>query len=357
MRQGPRPSNRKGPRNMSYKRLRVVCVCSAAALLLGGAVVATRLARASTFQKITVAVGTNVAAAVSPADGHIVMDLHGVLWSLPKTGGAAQRLTDDFLEPARPDFSPDGRLVAFEAYKGGTFHIWVMNADGGGARQLNTGHGDDREPRFSPDGSKIAFASDRAFNGTYDIWVVDLAGNLTQWTNTTGTATPPNDEFEPTWSHDGSEIAYVLGTGIWSKGATGAPHRIAADTGEAVHSPAYSPSGNQIAWVQAANNKSRLVVRNLTSGTTTEYTTPRNDVFPFYPQWLSETSVLHTADGQIQTTDLTTGKTSQAMAFSAAFDVNRPRFDRKKFDFDSRKKQQAKGIVGPALSPDGTRVA
>jgi len=338
---------------MSSKRLRVVCVCSAAALLLGGTVVATRLARASTFQKITVTVGTNVAAAVSPADGHIVMDLQGVLWSLPKTGGAAQRLTEDFLEPARPDFSPDGRSVAFQAYKGGTFHIWVMNQDGTGVRQLTSGHGDDREPRFSPDGTKIAFSSDRAFNGTYDIWVVDLAGNLTQWTNTATI-----DEFEPTWTRDHpAQLAYVIGTGI-VKSAAGAPAtQVVAPTGQTVHSPAYSPSGSQIAWVQAASNKSRLVVRNLSSGSTTEYTTPRNDVFPFYPQWLSETSVLHTADGQIQTTDLTTGKTSQAMAFSAAFDVNRPRFDRKKFDFDSRKKQQAKGIVGPALSPDGTRVA
>src|SRR5712671_7144866 len=249
MLQGPPPSNRKGPRNMSSKRLRVVCVCSAAALLLGGTVVATRLARASTFQKITITVGTNVAAAVSPADGHIAMDLQGVLWSLPRAGGTAQRLTEDFLEPARPDFSPDGKLVAFQAYKGGTFHIWVMNADGSGARQLTSGHGDDREPRFSPDGTKIAFSSDRAFNGTYEIFVTDLSGNLQQWTNTPATSSATIDEFEPTWSRDGMEIAYVIGTGVWSKSAAGAPHQIVANTNQTVHSPAYSPSGNQIAWM------------------------------------------------------------------------------------------------------------
>ncbi|HKC60820.1 MAG TPA: amidohydrolase family protein [Myxococcales bacterium] len=330
---------------------------SAAALLLAGVAVATRLARASTFQTITVTAGTDLAAAVSPADGHIVMDLQGVLWSLPKSGGATQRLTEDFLEPARPDFSPDGKLVAFQAYKGGTFHIWVMNADGSGARQLTSGHGDDREPRFSPDGTKIAFSSDRAFNGTYEIFVTDLSGNLQQWTNTPATSSATIDEFEPTWSRDGMEIAYVIGTGVWSKSAAGAPHQIVANTNQTVHSPAYSPSGNQIAWMQSASNKSRLVVRNLTTGATTEYTTPRNDVFPFYPQWLSEGAVLYTADGQIQTTDLSTGQTAQALSFSASFNANRPSYDRKKFDFDSRKKQQAVGIVGPALSPDGTRVA
>src|SRR6266571_6275019 len=351
MGQGPRPLQPKGTAKMTSKRVRIVCVSSAAALLLGGAIAATRFARASTFQKITITVGTNVAAAVSPADGHIAMDLQGVLWSLPRAGGTAQRLTDDFLEPARPDFSPDGKLVAFQAYKGGTFHIWVMNADGSGVRPLTTGHGDDREPRFSPDGKKIAFSSDRAFNGTYDIWTVDLSGNLSQWTSTAAT-----EEFEPTWTPDGSQLAYAVGTGIVKSSSGGAPIQVVANTNQTVHSPAYSPSGNQIAWVQAASNKSRLEVRNLTAGVTTEYTTPRNDVFPFYPQWLSESSVLYTGDGQILTTDLGTRATAQT-AFRATFDVNRPAYDRKKFDFDSRKKQQAKGIVGPALSPDGTRVA
>src|SRR6266849_1876911 len=308
MGQGPRPLQPKGIAKMSSKRVRIVCVSSAAALLLGGAIAATHLARASTFQKITITAGTNVAAAVSPADGHIAMDLQGVLWSLPR-------------------------------------------ADGSGVRPLTTGHGDDREPRFSPDGKKIAFSSDRAFNGAYDIWTVDLSGNLSQWTSTAAT-----DEFEPTWTPDGSQLAYVVGTGIVKSSSGGAPLQVVANTNQTVHSPAYSPSGNQIAWVQAASNKSRLEVRNLTTGVTTEYTTPRNDVFPFYPQWLSESSVLYTGDGQILTTDLGTRATAQT-AFRATFDVNRPSYDRKKFDFDSRKKQQAKGIVGPALSPDGTRVA
>ena len=80
------------------------------------------------------------------------MDLQGMLWSLPFQGGTARPLTDPLLEPARPDYSPKGGLVAFQAYKGGTFHIWTMHPDGTGLHQLTEGHGDDREPRFSPDG-------------------------------------------------------------------------------------------------------------------------------------------------------------------------------------------------------------
>src|SRR5271169_6808284 len=99
---------------------------------------------------VTVSEGTNVNVTLSPDKKTIVMDLQEALWSLPVGGGAAKRLTDPFLEPARPDWSPKGDLIAFQSFKSGTFHIGVMKPDGSGVRQLTDGHGDDREPRFSP---------------------------------------------------------------------------------------------------------------------------------------------------------------------------------------------------------------
>src|SRR5580700_7708707 len=159
-------------------------------------------------KSVTVTEGTNVNLTLSPDHKTIILDLQETLWSLPISGGVAKRLTDPFLEPARPDWSPKGDLVAFQSFKGGTFHIWLMKPDGTGVRQLTEGHADDREPRFSPDGKKVAFSSDRAFKANYDIWVADVdTGKLAQWTST------PADEFEPAWSPDGTEIAYISGTG------------------------------------------------------------------------------------------------------------------------------------------------
>lgn len=341
---------------MTSRQRNLLLGCTLASLFAVAVLVRPHAAKALTFQNVTIDRATNLAAAISLADRHLVIDAHGAFFSLPAAGGVGTRLTEDFLEPARPDFSPDGKLLAFEAYQGGTFHIWVMNPDGSGVRQLTTGHGDDREPRFSPDGTRIAFASDRGFNGTYDIWVTDLSGDLTRWTSTTGTGTATIDEFEPTWSRDGAEIAYLIGTGIWQKSQSGIARQIVANTGQTVHSPAYSPNGSQLAWVQAASNKSRLVVMNVATGGRVEYTTPRNDVFPFYPQWLSEDSVLYTGDGKILTTTLSTRATVET-PFQLTFQLDRPKYDRKQFDFDSHKARNAKGLVGPALSPDGTRVA
>jgi Tol biopolymer transport system component len=298
---------------------------------------------------VTVNEGTNISATVSPDQKTIVMDLQGTLWSMPFNGGNAKQLTDPLLEPTRPDFSPKGDAVAFQAYKGGTFHIWIMKPDGSGVRQLTTGHGDDRDPRFSPDATKIAFSSDRAFKGNYDIWVVDVAsGNLTQWTSS------PADEYEPAWSPDGSEIAFVSGTGangttIQAAKADGAARTLqTAPTGAHFNSPSWSPTGNKIAYIQFAAGKSRLMVSGEQIGT-------GEDAFPFFPDWLPGNRLLYTGEGKIHIATLDGGRI-QDVPFQATFSLNRPPYQHKKFDLDSDASKQILGIVSPALSPDAKRI-
>ncbi len=311
--------------------------------------------------RTTVAIteATNAAATVSPDHRTIIMDVQGVLWSFDFSGGSGTQLTDALQEAARPDFSPLGDLVAFQSYAGGTFHIWVMRPEGTGLRQITTGHGDDREPRFSPDGTRIAFASDRAFNGSYDIWVVELAsGALTQWTNTGGVTTPPApasvDEFEPTWSPDGTKIAFVVGSGangttIQARDAAGTQTVLAtAAPGTRVNAPSYSPDGARVAYLQFGNNKSNLMVDQVKVAAT-------DDAFPFFPQWLSNDQLLYTADGKIRTTVVSTGATGE-IPFEVKITLNRPPYRHKRFDFNSNDEKQVLGIVGPALSPDGKRV-
>jgi Tol biopolymer transport system component len=299
---------------------------------------------------IKVTEATNVAATISPDHKTIIMDVQGVLWSMPSTGGRAKPLTPWALEPARPDWSPRGDAVAFEAYAGGTFHIWTMKPDGTGARQLTFGHGDDREPRWSPDGAKIAFSSDRAFHGSYDIWVVDVAtGNLTAITMSA------LEEFEPTWSPDGARLAFVSGPSagrmqIESVDISGRDRKVQIDApmGARLDSPAWSPDGAKIAYTLIQNNQSHLVVSGQRVGES-------NDVFPFYPQWLSATQLLYTADGKVQTIDTATGEAKQ-IPFRTQFTVARPAYARKKIDFDSAEARPVKGIASPALSPDGKRI-
>jgi Tol biopolymer transport system component len=301
-------------------------------------------------RSVTVTEGTNVNLALSPDRKTIVMDLQEALWSLPVGGGVARRLTDPFLEPARPDWSPTGNLIAFQSFKTGTFHIWVMKPDGSGVRQLTEGHADDRDPCFSPDGKKVAFSSDRAFKGNYDIWVADVeTGKLTQWTSTSA------DEFEPTWSPDGTEIAYVSGTGsigtsiqISKEGGTG--RAIAsAPQGAHLNSPSWAPNGTKVAYTQFQGRKTRLMI----SGESTPVG-KAEDVFPFPARWLSEKQLLYTGDGKILLSTLS-GET-KTVPFQAKFTFSRPAYKHRVLNFDSTEPRPVKGIINPALSPDGKRI-
>ncbi len=329
-----------------------------------------KTASESVVKSVAVTEGTNMSATVSPDHKVILFDLQETLWSMPITGGTAKRLTDPMLEPALPDWSPKGNLIAFQGYKGGTFHIWLMKPDGTGVRQLTGGHGDDREPRISPDGSKVAFSSDRALKGRYDIWVADIAtGNLTEKTS------GPEEDYEPAWSPDGTTIAFVSGMGI-ARGHGASVSGVTIKTvdkvgkiaevfsipkappdpgaepmatgGKHIDSPVWSPDGKSIAYTLFSNGKSELMIGEKRVGSA-------EDVFPFHASWLPGGKVLYTGDGKILITDLETNQ-SDAVPFSATFDINRPGYKHRIYDFDSTATKQVKGIMHPALSPDGRQI-
>lgn len=91
----------------------------------------------------------------------------------------------------------------------GNTHIFVIPADGGTPRQLTDGDFDHEGPlSWSPDGERIAFSANRSEDYEYeplesDVWTVAVAdGALTRLTDRTG------PDVAPTYSPDGSMIAY-----------------------------------------------------------------------------------------------------------------------------------------------------
>ncbi len=337
--------------------LRKVLICAGIALLLpASSTFGQPVAPAVTTKWIRVHEGTDFSVTVSPNHQTIIMDLQGLLWSLPLGGGQARQLTDALTEASHPSWSPNGDLVAFQSYAGGTFHIWTMRPDGSALHQITSGHGDDREPCFSPQGTKIAFSSDRAFKGSYDIWTVDLAsGVLKQWTSSEA------DEFEPAWSPSGSEIAFVTGTGIMGRtieavttdGKQRAVATLAGHEGR-LESPSYSPDGKSIAYIQFSGsglfmNSAHLMVSGL-------QVSEEDDAFPFPAAWLSPDQLVYTANGHLLKVDLKT-KAETQIPFEAAIKSIRPQYAHKRYSFDPVTAHQVKGIYAPALSPDGRQVA
>jgi Tol biopolymer transport system component/imidazolonepropionase-like amidohydrolase len=346
-------------------RTAVIPILTVAALGAGaGATVATRQSGGQNPQprmtNITVTEGTNMAVAASPNGRAVIIDLLGSLWTVPAQGGAARKITEDLLEARRPAFSPKGDEIAFEGYLDDGWDIWRVGADGSGARRLTWGPFDDREPQWSHDGTRITFSSDRTAN--YDIWILDTrTGDLRQLT------TNSEQDSQPAWSPDDREIAFVSsraapGASAPSRDPNAPPHstfwainvetkeeRFMGSVAGRVSAPAWTPDGSQLVYSVVAGGSSRLESggKQLATG---------EDIFPFPIQWVSPTEFLYTADGKIKRRALTS-TASSTVEFTATLPVMRAQYTRMRRSFDGSEPHSAKGIIKPAISPDGKQIA
>lgn len=69
-----------------------------------------------------------------------------------------------------PDWSPDGRLIAYQERLGGRFQIRTIRASGGTPKQL-TSEGDNEQPSWAPDARHLVFTSTRT--GVRQLWIMD----------------------------------------------------------------------------------------------------------------------------------------------------------------------------------------
>jgi tricorn protease len=98
-----------------------------------------------------------------PALSHtyIVFSYAGDLWSVPREGGDATRLTTGAGVETDPVFSPDGSQIAFTGEYDGNVDVFVMPAAGGVPKRLTYHPGADTAIAWHPDGKHILFNSGR----------------------------------------------------------------------------------------------------------------------------------------------------------------------------------------------------
>jgi Tol biopolymer transport system component len=207
-------------------------------------------------------------------------------------GSDVRRLTSDAARDRTPAWSVTGK-IAFESTRDGNREIYVMDEDGSEQRRLTADSHEDFDPAWSPDGLKIAFASDRS--GNLDIYVMDDdGGNLRAVTN------DPSAEFGPSWSPDGTRIVFhgrrlpphvnnlyvvELATGAVERLKMGEPGYAYDATDEY---PTWAPDGAHIAFMSTRQTNDdgeaeyRLFILDVGSGGVTgPVSVAEDDVEPF----------------------------------------------------------------------------
>src|SRR5678815_412937 len=79
------------------------------------------------------------------------------VWVVPVSGGKPRQYTRGDKSSSAPEWSPDGRLLAFltDREKDGERQVWMMPADGGEAWAVTAHKGGITGFRFSPDGKQL----------------------------------------------------------------------------------------------------------------------------------------------------------------------------------------------------------
>src|SRR3954453_20257736 len=134
---------------------------------------------------------------------HIVFSYADDLWTVPRGGGDAVRLTSGPGIETEPHFSPDGSQIAFTGQYEGNFDVYVVAAGGGIPKRLTWHPDPDRVVGWTNDGKRVLFASTRSSDtGMPKLYAVAVTGGPAE-------ELPLNRAGYGTYSPSGTELAYV----------------------------------------------------------------------------------------------------------------------------------------------------
>ncbi len=153
--------------------------------------------------------------------------------------------------PTPTELPPIPCIITFDSDRDSDLEIYRMDPNGKNQVNLTNNPADDWDPVWSPDGAEIAFVSNRE-NGQESgqfIYVMNADGSDARQLNTESASNQPD------WSHDGSTITYTNNDDIYIMRSDGSGQAAnLTNSPEKDSRPTWSPDGQKIAWLTGTDN-------------------------------------------------------------------------------------------------------
>ena len=164
-----------------------------------------------------------------------------------------------------PAWSPDGRQLAYVSFEAGKAVVMVQDVGTGERRSVATFKGSNSAPAWAPDGRRLAVTLSR--DGPAQLYLLDLDGNALR-----RLVTSTSIDTEAAFAPDGQSLYFVSDRGggpqIYRVAVTGggsasassaAPDRVTF-SGSYNISPAISPDGRLLAYINRGNGFRLMVM-------------------------------------------------------------------------------------------------
>ena len=165
------------------------------------------------------------APAWAPDGQTIAIAMHGSIWRVDPTTGAAVELTYDSSYHSSPAWSPDGKWLVYTAdYDTERIQLEALNVETGESHALTADDQVYADPVFSPDGARLAYVSTKP-SGNFNVFVRAIRNG--QWAGDEIAVTSDNRyprnrlyfgewdmHIEPAWTRDGKNLLLLSNRGI-----------------------------------------------------------------------------------------------------------------------------------------------
>jgi serine/threonine protein kinase/WD40 repeat protein len=256
---------------------------------------------------------------------------------VPPGGGAVKQVL-----PALPatgtvtlfDWWTDNRraVVSLPDSLGGNRHLWIADTVSGAARQITAGHTNETAPAVAPGGSRIAYATEEV---DFDLTLIAPDGRSRRTMLSTA-----RNEFDPAWSPSGDQFAFVTDRSgsleIWTRSRDGVWERpivTAKDFGDSrtdtLASLAFSPDGRTLAYQRGSEGTWDVWLSPISGGAPVRITNTTGAIRPWRdaPTWSPDgewIAYVHNDEGKPALVKTRMGTTERVEVLQDPWNFTRP---------------------------------